>query len=347
MSLVGFYLSSIFNLNTVQPANYQLKSPPKVEIVTPAPLYRDPIYDGAADPVLVYHPQRKAWWMLYTQRRANLNLPGVAWCHGTEIGIAESADQGLTWRYVGQLPLSHPDSGYSFWAPDIVRDDNGVYHLFVSYVPGDGDKHVGWDGNRYIFRYTSKDLWSWKYEQRLPTDSDHCIDPSLCRLPDGTWRVWYKDESARSSTFALESKDLTNWKKVPDPSVSKLYGEGPKVFQFQGSYWLIKDPDSGLDVYKSSDLTRWTYQGKILQNPGNRPDDSSIGKHADVVVCSDRAYIIYFTHPNGQDYPEKNGLMQLVAKRTSIQAAELKVEGGNLTCNRNAPFRIRLTPSKN
>jgi len=148
MSLVGFYLSSIFNLNSVQPANYQLKSAPKVEIVTPAPLYRDPIYDGAADPVLVYHPQRKAWWMLYTQRRANLNLPGVAWCHGTEIGIAESADQGLTWRYVGQLPLSHPDSGYSFWAPDIVRDDNGEYHLFVSYVPGDGDKHVGWDGNR-------------------------------------------------------------------------------------------------------------------------------------------------------------------------------------------------------
>lgn len=33
---------------------------------TPAPLYRDPIYDGAADPVMVYNRSEKNWWMFYT-----------------------------------------------------------------------------------------------------------------------------------------------------------------------------------------------------------------------------------------------------------------------------------------
>jgi sucrose-6-phosphate hydrolase SacC (GH32 family) len=54
---------------------------------------------------------------------------------------------------------------------------------------------------------------------------------------------------------------------VEDPGVSKLYGEGPKVFRFHDRYWLIKDPDRGLDVYRSDDLETWTYQGKILDRP--------------------------------------------------------------------------------
>ena len=315
---------------------------PRPEPVTPAPLYRDPVFDGAADPVLVWNPERKAWWMLYTQRRAKLDLPGVAWCHGCEIGVAESADEGMTWQYVGQLPLSHPDPGYSFWAPDVIRDEAGVYHLFVTYVPGDGDKKVGWDGDRYIFQYTSRDLWKWDFTARIPTASDRCIDPSLCRRPDGTWRMWYKDEGHRSETFALDSKDLKEWKSVKDPAVSKLYGEAPKVFRFKDSYWLLKDPNSGLDVYRSDDLETWTYQGKILDKPGTRNDDASIGKHADVVVGGDRAHIIYFTHPNGQDYPPVDGKMPLVAKRSSIQGAELEVTDGKLTCDRNKPFRIRM-----
>lgn len=314
--------------------------------ITPAPLYRDPVFDGAADPVLVWNPTRSAWWMLYTQRRAKLDLPGVAWCHGCEIGVAESRDSGMSWSYIGQLPLSHPDPGYSFWAPDIIRDDNGLYHFFVTYVPGEGDRKISWSGDRYILHYTSKDLWNWTFVDRIPTASDRCIDPSLCRRPDGTWRMWYKDEGHRSETFALDSRDLKEWKAVKDPGVSKLYGEGPKVFQFQGSYWLIKDPDSGLDAYRSADLDTWTYQGKILKHPGKRNDDASIGKHADVLVCGDRAFIIYFTHPNGQNFPDENGKMPLVAKRSSIQAAEMVVTDGKLTCDRDKPFRINLSPPR-
>ncbi|MBN1418492.1 MAG: DUF4965 domain-containing protein [Planctomycetes bacterium] len=312
----------------------------------PAPLYRDPVYDGAADPVLVWNPRERAWWMFYTQRRAKLDLPGVEWCHQTEIGVAESRDEGMTWTYIGMLSLSHPDAGYSFWAPDVIRDDAGTYHLFVSYVPGPAHTHRNWGGERHIFHYTSDDLWAWAFRARIPLSSNHCIDPTLFRRPDGAWRMWYKDEGRRSETLAVESRDLIEWKAVDDPGVSKLYGEGPKVFRFAGRYWLIKDPNRGLDVYRSDDLDAWTYQGKILERPGRRNDDATIGKHADVVVCGDRAFIIYFTHPDGQDFPLRDGAMPLAARRSSLQAAELEVRDGVLSCDRDARFRIRLTPPK-
>lgn len=313
---------------------------------TPAPLFRDPVYDGAADPVLVWNPTRKAWWMLYTQRRAKLDLPGVEWCHGCEIGIAESHDQGQTWDYRGTLRLSHPDSGYSFWAPDIVRDDGGLFHLFVSYVPGAASEHRDWGGKRFIFQYTSSDLEHWKFTQKLPLASEYCIDPTLFRRPDGSWRLWYKDEGHGSKTFAVDSRDLKDWRPADDPGVSSLYGEGPKVFAFGGHYWLIKDPDSGLDVYRSKDLSNWTYQGKILEKPGTRNSDGTIGKHADVVVAGKRAFIIYFTHPYGQAFPERNGIMPLAARHSAIQAAELEVKDAHLLCDRNRPFNIQLAPPK-
>lgn len=70
--------------------------------LAPKPLFRDPVFDGAADPVVIWNPIVKRWWMFYTNRRANApGLSGVAWVHGTHIGIAESADGGATWTYVG------------------------------------------------------------------------------------------------------------------------------------------------------------------------------------------------------------------------------------------------------
>ncbi len=311
---------------------------------TPAPLYRDPVYDGVADPVLVWNPSLKVWWMFYTQRRAKLDLPGVEWCHGSEIGVAESPDNGFTWIYKGTLPLFHPDSAYSFWAPDIILDEKGVFHLFPSYVPGAAETHRKWGGERYIFHYTSDDLWNWKFEQRIPLSSDYCIDATLICMPDKKWRMWYKDEGNGSKTLAVESTDLKIWKPVEDPGVSKLYGEGPKAFRFKGSYWLIKDPNSGLDVYRSDNLDSWIYQGKILDRPGTRNSDGTIGKHADVVVSGEKAYIIYFTHPFTERVPPVNGISPFSNRHTALQAAELEVADGKLICNRDKAFRINLLP---
>ena len=60
----------------------------------PAPLFRDPIFDGASDPVVIWNRQEKNWWLLYTQRRANVDTAGFAWVHGCDIGVARSSDNG-------------------------------------------------------------------------------------------------------------------------------------------------------------------------------------------------------------------------------------------------------------
>ncbi len=54
----------------------------------PDPLFRDPVYDGAADPVVFWNHIEKEWWMFYTQRRANENTADVAFCFGNSIDIA-------------------------------------------------------------------------------------------------------------------------------------------------------------------------------------------------------------------------------------------------------------------
>jgi hypothetical protein len=67
--------------------------------IAPKPLFDDPVYHGAADPVIIYNKKLKKWWMLYTNRRASIEDSTVQWVHGTRIGIAESKD-GRTWKYV-------------------------------------------------------------------------------------------------------------------------------------------------------------------------------------------------------------------------------------------------------
>src|SRR5215218_6201909 len=83
----------------------------------PKPLYGDPIYNGAADPVVIWNKKEKEWWMFYTARRATIDdTTGVKWVHGTRIGIAESKD-GRIWKYKDTANINyHPDGGYTFWA---------------------------------------------------------------------------------------------------------------------------------------------------------------------------------------------------------------------------------------
>ena len=101
-----------------------------------APLFRDPVYDGAADPVVIWNRDEQAWWLLYTNRRANVPCEGFAWVHGTDIGIASSKDGGRTWAYRGVLQgLEFERGRNTFWAPEILWH-GGLYHMYVSYVPG-------------------------------------------------------------------------------------------------------------------------------------------------------------------------------------------------------------------
>lgn len=309
--------------------------------IAPKPLYRDPVFDGAADPILVWNRQRRTWWMLATNRRANVpGLPGVSWVHGTRIGVAESDDLGATWTCRGTLDLPLGNGDDSQWAPDVVHHD-GRYHMFLSVVPG---MHTDWSGTRGIHHLTSPDLERWTHRSELPLSSNRVIDATVARLDDGLWRLWYKDEADRSAIHVADSPDLFVWTNR-GRVVGDTPGEGPKVFRWKGRWWMVVDIWDGLRVYRSDDGLAWTPQdAPLLRGPGSGPDDQVKGGHADVVVTGDdRAYCFYFTHP-GRRGPDADA-DTVEQRRSSIQVVELFVRDGVLACDRDAPCRIRLTPA--
>lgn len=306
------------------------------------PLFRDPLFDGAADPVVVRNVALGRWWMFYTNRRASATeLPGVSWVHGTRIGIAESSDQGASWHYLGtadiELPPELGGTDATHWAPDIVRADDGVYHMFLTVVPG---VFTDWKHPRHIVHLTSGDLRSWRNADILKLAADKVIDAAVARLPGGGWRMWYNNEADRKAVYYADSADLTHWSDH-GRAVADQGGEGPKAFQWNGAWWLITDVWRGLAAYRSTDAQHWTRQpGNLLEQPGQGVDDQVIGGHCDVVVSGGRAFLFYFTHP-GRRGPDakKDGLEQ---RRSSIQVAELIQSGDTLRAERDAPTRVLL-----
>jgi hypothetical protein len=308
----------------------------------PAPLYRCPIYDGAADPTVIYNRDKQEWCMFYTQRKANVQGPGVAYCYGITIGLAISKDHGQSWVYKGPLDLEFEEGVNTFWAPDVFYD-NGNYHMFLAYIPG---SRVNWGGKARIVHYTSKDLWKWSFIGDLKLSSDNVIDPTFFKMSDGKWRVWYKDDSRNAITMTAESTDLINWKLQKEPAIGGKPHEGPKVFRFKDWYWMITDEWAGQRVYRSADAKSWEKQGMILDKNGTRLDDSPTGAHADVVVVGDKAYIFYFTHPGRKTHLEgeldKDGCYTYTIKRSSIQVAEIVFKEGSLVTLRDEPFDFYL-----
>ncbi len=196
-----------------------------------------------------------------------------------------------------------------------------------------------WSGDRHIVHYTSPDLLHWTFTSVLALSSARVIDPFVYAKPSGGWRMWYKDESHGSHIYAADSEDLDRW-RVHGPVITSTAQEGPAVFWWRGSYWMVVDRWQGMGVLRSADLERWTEQpGTILGVPGTRPDDADIGRHGEVVVQGPDAFLYYFTHPFGpKDHP-------LPGKhRSSLQVAKLELHGDRIVCDRNKPFDLDLKP---
>jgi hypothetical protein len=305
------------------------------------PLFRDPVFDGAADPSVIWNRQEQKWFMFYTNRRARAEgLDGVSWVHGTRIGIAESVDGGATWTYRDTCDIRYRIEGYTHWAPDVIEHD-GLYHMFLTCVPG---VFTDWNHPRRIIHLTSGDLVTWNYESTLDLASDRCIDAYVFRLPDGTWRMYYNNERDRKSIYYADSPDLYHWTDSGTRVIGDRRGEGPVVFRWKERNWMIIDVWDGLGVYSSENLVTWEPQEEnILKEPGSGEDDGVIGQHSDVVVSGDRAYIFYFTHP-GRTL-ENRGRDDWLTRRSSIQVAELQYREGHITCNRDAPVYLHLEPA--
>jgi len=303
------------------------------------PLFRDSIYDGTADPTVIWNQKEKKWFMFYTNRRANVNgLDGVSWVHGTRIGIAESSDGGATWKYRDTCDIQYRLTDYTHWAPEVIEND-GLYHMYLTYVPG---VFTDWNHPRWIIHLTSKNLINWVFESKLNLSSDRCIDACVFRLPDGTWRMYYNNERDGKSIYYADSPDLYKWTDSGIKVVGDRPGEGPDVFQWKGKNWMVIDIWNGLGIYSSEDYITWKQEKDILQEPGKGVDDNVIGRHPGIVVNGDRAYVFYFTHPRRS--PDNQDKTYRQGRVSSIQVAELKYVNGQIVCDRDEPVYINLSP---
>lgn len=306
-----------------------------------SPLFMDPIFNGAADPVIIWNHLESEWWIIYTQRRSNGPGPGASNIHGSELGVASSTD-GSNWYYRGTLEGLKFEHGHNtFWAPEIVFKD-GTYHMYVSYVKG---MPTNWNFPRDIIHYTSKNLWEWKFESILNLGSKKIIDACIAEIKPGQYRMWYKDEADNSYSHYADSSDLFHWEHKGRAIADEPH-EGPNVFFWQGKWWYIGDYWKGQKCFYSEDCKNWVYAGTILDKPGKRPFDSSIGNHADVLVQGDEAYIFYFAHkalpadfPKDMPVPAEN-------KYLAVQVGRLHTDGEHMFMDRDEEFDFILKPGE-
>jgi hypothetical protein len=304
-----------------------------------APIYVDPVLDGAADPTVIWNEARREWWMFFTNRRAHHDGPGVEWIHGSPITVATSRD-GLTWTRQGDVAgLDAPgDPGLNtHWAPEVIRA-GGHYHMFLSYIAGAPQNFERTE--RHIAQFVSDDLVKWTRVQQLKLSSNYCIDACVAYCPDELWRLWYKDEADGASTWSLTSTDLNDWRLegrvIPGREQGGYPHEGPNVFELGGRWWMIVDEWHGQAVFCSTDARNWERQGLILDKPGADAMDRSFARHADVVVQGDWAALYYFTHPQW-DEAAKPAPETAAERRTVIHVARLTVVDGRLAAARDVP----------
>lgn len=307
--------------------------------------YRDPVWDGPTDPILVPDHLTGDWVLFYTQRRATqTGLTGVEWVHGTAIGVARSSDGGLTWAYQGTVDGLVPpgtELPATLWAPDVVRI-GGQWIMYLTVLDG---VRTDWTGNASIVQFASQDLVTWDYLGAIELDSPRVIDAAVALCGDGQYRLWYKDEARGSKTYSAVSStpaDPASW-VLEGLAIPGRPHEGPKVFTLEDQFWMIVDEWRGQAIYRSENATgRWTRQeyldGLILTDPETADGGPAVGRHADVVPLEpsadgkERGLIVYFTHPywNGENIDAMTADPR--TQLSHVRAAVLEVHNGNLVC---------------
>lgn len=309
--------------------------------IAPKPLHADPNYHGSCDPEVVRNDSTGEVFVFYTARRATREKASYV---GTPIGAISSTDL-VRWKFRGYLTMDgNPgamDMPVTYWAPGIVRH-GGRWHMFVTYKD---NARPPWGGKGSIRHYSAPmddPIASWKLEGIPDFPQPDPIDASLI-VAGSSIRAYYRVGNNGGIHWS-ESSNLLTWKHhgrcggdVNKPGVG--YQEAPYVFRFKGAYWMLTDPHSGLNVYRSGDGQSWEAKGKILADGGDSESDRTHGRHASVLVRDDRAFLFYHVEP-WRPYPSPPPEQRTVRQKMSfLQMVELQTLEDRLVCDRDQPVQ--------
>lgn len=307
----------------------------------------DPVHDGMTDPTLVPGEGPGEWWCFFAHRRANTRisvLPAIGRCHGTDVGVMQSRDDGRSWLYRGVAPLPVGPGHNTLWGPMAVRVDDEI-HLFVTFIEG-VPNDPAWDTHgrpsrwpREIHHFVGTDPWTWRPVGRLELGTEHAVDPCVARLSDGSWALWFKDEAAGGAVRRTTSPDLRTWTPPQDALVG--WHESPVVRELGGYYWLIAETREGLCTYRSEDAQEWTEQGAFIAPSGTRPHDHGPPRSPDLVaVGADHGFLVYYAQSGTDSFEEP---APTSAQSSVLQAARVEVRDGRLVCDRDLPVLLDLS----
>jgi len=149
------------------------------------------------------------------------------------------------------------------------------------------------------------------------------------------------NESARRVDVVIDGKPFTSYiwpENLAKPVLYPLHAADGTVVT-RG--FPLEPRTNSMHFKTSADGLNWGDP----KDPGTLPTDRTKGNHPDVVVSADgRAYLFYFTHQVGADAEGKPAGWK---RHTVIQVAELELQDGILTCDRNKPVDIDLVPQPN
>ena len=301
-----------------------------------------PVYDGAADPVVIWNPLAEKWWMFYTNRRRERAGPAGRFLGPRHADrhrrIGRRRHDLEVRRHRGDRIAGRHDRGADLVVPDVIRGDDGQWHMFLTVVPG---VFTDWNHPRNIVHYTSDDLRKWTNPRPLKLANDKVIDATVFKRPDGTWRMFYNNERDNKSIYFADSPDLNEW---TDRGRAEGVGdrcEGPKVFRWRDKYWIVVDQWRAWACSARTTPNIGKPSGRIYcSSPGQGNEDQVQGQHADVVVNGDRAYLFYFTHPGRRGEERRPRRHRAAPQLDPSGGAE--GEGRLAHCDRDRPTHVDL-----
>ncbi len=325
----------------------------------PAPIFTDPNYRGSCDPEIIWNEHDQMWYIYYTARRPMLEN---TWLR-TPIGVIASKDM-VEWEFKGYCKFDgvggKKDAPSTYWAPAIISANDSL-HMFVTWKPDTVPTEGAWGGQGWIVHYKTpldNPVNGWQKVTALHGSTLNTIDATVYKNED-LYHVWFKGKekgAKKNELYHLTSNDFYKW---DNPGFSKSdvfnkevtgsgFEEAPYIFQWKNKFWLITDPHNGFFVYSSTDAENWKFQGTILKEGGTRKLDKSMARHCSVAIVGDRAFIFYHVEPwRRYDLEKKKGRgrtrifdQPLKNRESVLQMAELELENGKITCNRNKKIKI-------